>query len=408
MNTKKTIDLNVINNFIERRIFEGFAESTIIVERDLLNNFYCWFKENKYSFFDFSIINNYVNQLECGKQLYAKIKCTLIRVYDYILNKEYKVVTCHKETILVNSKYKNYIDSYINEITNKFDKTTINNKKVFLKYFFNYLEQKNIKHLSNLKQYNVTEFLNNCIAKYSKAYFNKIAYFVREYLNYLFDNNVIDFTGNDVIPKLNTCYSTPIPTTYSVDEIRKVLNAVDKATKVGKRDYLILLLLSSYGLRIGDICNMKIKNFNFETNKLTFVQKKTNKMIELPLFDEIKYAFIDYLKNSRPKFESEYLLITYTKPYRNYDKKGLRDIVPRYLKIANINTSGKKKGAHTLRHSLASNMLSNGSNIKQISDVLGHNYISTSNLYLTINIQKLQELSLELPLKIIKDDDSNE
>ena len=103
MNTKKTIDLNVINNFIERRIFEGFAESTIIVERDLLNNFYCWFKENKYSFFDFSIINNYVNQLECGKQLYAKIKCTLIRVYDYILNKEYKVVTCHKETILVNS-----------------------------------------------------------------------------------------------------------------------------------------------------------------------------------------------------------------------------------------------------------------------------------------------------------------
>ena len=65
-----------------------------------------------------------------------------------------------------------------------------------------------------------------------------------------------------------------------------------------------------------------------------------------------------------------------------------------------INTKNKKTGAHTLRHSLASNMLLNGSNIKHISDILGHNYISTSNLYLTIDIKKLQELSLELPKEV--------
>ena len=97
------------------------------------------------------------------------------------------------------------------------------------------MNKKKIENLNSLKQYNITEFLNNCITKYSKAYFNKIGYFVREYLNYLFENNSIKFTGNDVIPKLNACYSTPIPTTYSVDEIKKVLNAVDKTTKVGNR-----------------------------------------------------------------------------------------------------------------------------------------------------------------------------
>ena len=186
------------------------------------------------------------------------------------------------------------------------------------------------------------------------------------------------------------------------------MNSVDKFTKIGKRDYLILLLLSTYGIRIGDICNLKINNFNFETNKLSFIQQKTNKLLELPLFNEIKFAMIDYYKNSRPNYKSEFLFITYQKPYRKYDKRSLRDIVPKYLKKANINTIGKKTGAHTLRHSLASNMLSNGSNIKQISDVLGHNYISTSNLYLTIDIQKLQELSLELPKEIVDCGDLNE
>ena len=224
----------------------------------------------------------------------------------------------------------------------------------------------------------------------------------------MFNSKIITFTGNDVIPKLNTCYSTPILTTYSNEEINKVLNSIDKTTKIGKRDYLIILLLATYGIRIGDICNMKINSFDFNSNKLIFVQKKTNKMLELPIINEIKFAFVDYLKNSRPNIESEFLLITHTKPYRNYDKRSLRNVVPKYLKLANINTSGKKTGAHTLRHSLASNMLSNGSNIKEISDILGHNYISTSNLYLTIDNKKLQELSLELPNNNIEKGDFNE
>lgn len=407
MNTK-IIDLNVVNKFIERRKLDGFTDLTIDIETNLLNKFYCWLQKKDINYLDLTIIDNYINDLKCGKQLISKTRCTLLRLYDFLTTKKYAIITKHKETININLKYSNYVTNYINKITNCFDKTTINNKKVFLKHFFIYLEKKQIKDLSNLKKYDITEFLNNCIKKYSKAYFNKIAYFIREYINYLFNNDIIKFTGNDVIPKLNACYSTPIPTTYSVDEIKKVLNSIDRSTKVGKRDYLIILLLSLYGIRIGDICNLKLKSFNFELKKITFTQKKTNKILELPLMDEVKFAWIDYLKNSRPKFESEFLLITYTKPYRNYDKRSLRNIVPKYLKLANVNTNGKKTGAHTLRHSLASNMLSNGSNIKQISDVLGHNYISTSNLYLTIDIKKLQELSLELPKRINNGEDFDE
>lgn len=396
----RIIDLNVIQKFIERRKKDELSETTIKIETRLLNDFYCWLKDCNNNQLNYEIIANYINSIICGKQYLAKIKLTLYRLYDFIETNNYKIITFRKSNILINDNYNNYVNEYLNIIRNDHDWTTINNKKVFLKLFFKYLEEKRILKLCNLKKYNVTDFLNICTAKYSKAYFNKIAYFIRQYLNYLFTNEIINFTGNDIIPKLNTCYSTPIPTTYTTDEIKNVLNSVNKTTKIGKRDYLILLLLSTYGIRIGDICNLKINSFDFSNNKLSFVQKKTNKILELPLFDEIKYAMIDYYKNSRPNLNSEFLFITYNKPHRKYNKRSFKDIVPKYLKLANINTKNKKTGAHTLRHSLASNMLLNGSNIKHISDILGHNYISTSNLYLTIDIKKLQELSLELPKEV--------
>lgn len=402
------IDKKVFKNFIERRKSQGFTESTINKETKILNKFELWISNNNINNFNLEIIELYMNQINCGKQAFNKTKCTLLKLYNFALTGNYDVVTKRNEILQINLKYNNYINDYVEVISQDFDKTTINNKKVFLKYFFIYIDEKGVNYPLGLEKYHITEFLNNCICKYSKAYFYKIAYFTREYLNYLFNNKLIKFNGNEIIPKLNACYSTQIPTTYSNDEIKRLLLSVDKTTKIGKRDYLILLLLSTYGIRIGDICNMKLNNFNLELNTLVFIQQKTKKLLDLPLFDEIKFALLDYLKNSRPSFESEYLFITCTKPYRNYDKRSLRDIVPKYLKIANIDTNGKKKGAHTLRHSLASNMLSNGSNIKEISDILGHNYINTSNQYLTIDIKKLQELCLELPKNYIKEGDFDE
>ena len=78
-----------------------------------------------------------MNQLSCGKQLFEKTRCTLIRLYDYILNDKYNLITKHSETIKIDLRYNRYFNNYIKLINDKYDRTTVNNKKVFLKYFFN-------------------------------------------------------------------------------------------------------------------------------------------------------------------------------------------------------------------------------------------------------------------------------
>ncbi len=397
-NIKIDIDYNLTNDFLERRKNEGFTELTLKNESIILDNFMQYLNLNDIDTFSIIDINNYLSEIKCNKVFKNKTQTTLIRLYDFIKTGHYNIVNSKKAIIHVNSRSNECIENYLQKIVNKQDYTTIMNKRIFLKLFFAFLEEKNVYELSEIKKNYINEFLSQCLKKYSKAYFNKIAYFIREYLNYLYKANEICFTGHDVIPKLNSNGQRIIPTTYKGNEIKKLLLCVDKSSNVGKRDYLILILLSTYGIRIGDICSLKIKSFNFNQNKISFVQNKTKKRLELPLFDETKYALIDYLKNARPKCDSDYVFITFTKPYRKYDKRGFRDIVPKYLKLANIDTVGKKRGAHTLRHSLASNMLLNGSSMKTISDVLGHTYLNTSDTYLTIDSKKMQELALELPI----------
>ena len=396
-NNKIVINDNQVCNFLERRKADTPCYKTICWEERILNDFLSWYEENSSDGFNNSVINSYI-EIFCSYKKYQtnKIRVCLIRIYDYISTNSYKYVTKSKEQLFINNNYYKYFEDYLITINSKLDYSTVNNKKVYLKHFFVYLEKNNIFDLTKLEKNNITKFLNECIQKYSKGYFNKIAYCIREYINFLNQNKIITFNGYDVIPKLDTHYPQPIPCTYSKDEIKKMLSVVDKTTITGKRDYLILLLLSNYGIRIGDVCTLKISDFNFQTNKLSFIQNKTKKPLELPIMDEIKFAFIDYLKNSRPKCDSEYLFITFTNPHRPVNKRCFGNLVPKYLRLANINTDGKKMGAHTLRHSLASNMLNNGASIKQISDTLGHNYMNTTNTYLTIDIKNLQELSLEL------------
>lgn len=396
---------NNITKFLERMKEYNYCDQTLVLQEKNLNNFKQFVEANNIEKIDlgvFSLFIKYrfnVSIKESKKSSVATARATLFKFYEFCKNGTISKITYHNSTYKVPDCYLQEYNQYFELINDKYDRTTINNKKVFLKLFFIYMNEINIYNLHNINQDDIVNFMNHCYASgYSKAYVYKIGYFIRDYLNYLHEIKVIDFSGKQVIPKQNVNYGCALPTTYDIEELKLMLKSVDKNTKIGKRDYLILLLLINYGIRIGDITNLKIDDFNINLNVIKFIQKKNNKLQILPLYDEVKFAFIDYLKNSRNKSDLTYLFITTRAPYNNYDKRSLREIVSKYLEKANIDTENKKRGSHSIRHSLASNLLNSGSNIKEISDILGHSSLNTTTLYLTIFQKQLKELSLEAPL----------
>lgn len=191
-----------------------------------------------------------------------------------------------------------------------------------------------------------------------------------------------------------------IPTTYTEDEISRVLSAVERSSAIGKRDYLILLLAAEYGWRSGDIVSFRFSQIDWDNNRISFRQDKTDVPVEYPLLSSVGNAIIDYLKYGRPKSDAPEVIVSAEtgKHGTPLSPPTIHSIVGRYMREAGItHWKEKKHGPHSLRHSLASNMLKNNVSMPIIGTVLGHQRTETTKIYLKVDIEKLALCPLPMP-----------
>ena len=222
---------------------------------------------------------------------------------------------------------------------------------------------------------------------------------IRLFLNWAFDNDYSKYFGDMILPKIVWHRRTNIRTYYTKEEITKLLDVIDRRTKKGKEDYLIVSLICYLGLRISDVIYLKINDIDFNENIIKIIQNKTNEKLSLPLIEEIKYPLLDYLKNVRPdKAENDYIFVKQDKPYEHNVKLTLHNyMIRRYFIKAGVDIAGRKAGFHALRHSFSTMLLNEDIPLYSISTILGHQKLDTTILYLDIDVSKLKELALEVP-----------
>jgi site-specific recombinase XerD len=220
---------------------------------------------------------------------------------------------------------------------------------------------------------------------------------LRGFLRYLYDLQHLDIDLSEIIPKFNRRNPAQLPSTYSQAEVGKLINSIDRGTACGKRDYAILLLAARVGLRASDIANLKFENINWEKCTIDIYQFKTGRPLELPLLPEIGNALIDYLKYGRPESNESCVFILSRKPFTRLYPYSVSQMVQSYFQKAGVNVEDRKHGAHALRHSLATNMLEKGTTLPVISEVLGHEYTSSTEYYLRVDLKSMRQCALDVP-----------
>ena len=286
--------------------------------------------------------------------------------------------------------------NYLKLTNNK--ENTIFNKLRYVLLLDQYLILKN-KTFKSFNKEDIYDYFNICSKlSWSLAYQDINKSNIKLFLNWTYQNKLTKISGDMILPRIVWHRNTNIRTYYTKEEIIKMLNAIDIRTKQGKEDYLILSLICYLGLRISDVVNLKLSNIDFNENKISIIQYKTDNLLTLPLIDKVKYPLLDYLKNVRPKCDLDYIFITYEKPYRHHiELKKHNYIVKKYLIKAGININGRKHGFHCLRHSFSTLLLNENTSLYSISTILGHQDIKTTMIYLDIDTSKLKELALEVP-----------
>lgn len=211
------------------------------------------------------------------------------------------------------------------------------------------------------------------------------------------EDALTQFDGYDLYPIIITNKRDSILSYYSEEQIRKMIDSIDTSCKCGIRDKCMITIAACTGLRASDIVFLTFSEIKWDKNIISKIQRKTGVLIEIPITDQIKFLLIDYLKNHRPNINSEYIFINSVNNLPFKDAKILTNIIKKAFLKANIDISRKKSGAHSLRHSLATNMLKNNTPLPIIKEVLGHTNINTTERYISVDIEGLRRMSLEVP-----------
>lgn len=184
---------------------------------------------------------------------------------------------------------------------------------------------------------------------------------------------------------------------YTASEIRKVLEAVDRDGKQGKMLYLMMLLACVYGLRSCDIRELELSSINWNKKTLNICQQKTRCHIELPLTQAVCLALLDYIKNARPNVTDPHVFIKQRSPHVPYSQRSnFSGKLGAFFKKAGVDTGNKHQGLHSLRHSLATGLLSNEVPICEIATILGHSTAQPTLGYIWSDISHLKAAALEV------------
>ena len=214
---------------------------------------------------------------------------------------------------------------------------------------------------------------------------------LRSFLRYLWLRGLIDTDLAALVPTVSNWRLTEIPKSLEPKQVERLLKSCDKNTKVGQRDYAILLLLARLGLRAGEIVAMTLDDINWDVGEI-IIRGKGPRKDRLPIPCDVGEALAAYLQYVRPSCPTRRVFTRERAPYQGFSSSvAICNIVQRALLRAKINTY--HKGAHLLRHSLAIQMLRKDASLTEIGEILRHQSPNTTESYTKVDIVSLRMLA---------------
>ncbi len=179
--------------------------------------------------------------------------------------------------------------------------------------------------------------------------------------------------------------------------VQSILRAIDRSTPIGRRDYALLLMMSTYGCGAGEAIRLRLEDIDWHRSKLHLKRPKTHVPIELPLLPEVGRAIADYLQRGRPKHTAtRAVFVKVTFPHQALASScAIWGRLQHYASAAHVDA--EFLGSHALRHSHASRQLELGTPPKIIGDILGHTDPRSTDVYLRGAVARLRRLALPVP-----------
>jgi len=277
------------------------------------------------------------------------------------------------------------VNKYLLEIENirRYSSNTIKSYRTDLNEFISFCEQNDRQEIDKISERFLKTYLMALSDKdLDKRSITRKLAAIRSVFKFLFQYDLIDQNTASFIknPKTNK----KLPEVVSTDLILGVYNLADEADEKPELVKIVFELLYGCALRVSELCDLKYGDVNIEKMQVR-VLGKGNKMRIVPLGDKSLQVLNEYFEKNPVTLKNDYLIRT-KKNDKLYPRLVHR-IVNKYLsKVSDI----KKKSPHILRHSAATHMLDNGADLRAVKEILGHENLSTTQIYTHVSIERLK------------------
>jgi len=266
---------------------------------------------------------------------------------------------------------------------------SIHNYSYTLCAFESYLVQTGIS-LSKLTPACITEFINDRAKTLHKSGMLKTASALRVFLRYLYREGIF---ANDLVhsvPRGRIYQQTSIPRAIAWTDVERLLASIDRRSDLGKRDYAILTLLTSYGLRAREIGALCLDDLDWAHEQIGIPMRKGGHSTRYPLSAAVGEAIIAYLHVRRTDTDDRQVFLTVRSPYTPMNHRTVSSMVGGRIRSIGIQVA--RAGSHTLRHACVQHLVEANMPFKVIGDYVGHRHPASTLVYGKVAVHKLREM----------------
>jgi site-specific recombinase XerD len=274
--------------------------------------------------------------------------------------------------------------------------STVHHHAFTVSEFLQFLEyDRDPQRLAMLGVRDLELFLHRLAKRHNRASLQHAAAHVRSLLRYL-------ARRGRVCAALATQVDTPrlyrqerLPRALPWKTVLSFLEAIDRATLAGRRDYAMFLLIATYGLRASEIVALSLDDLLWRQRMIQVPRSKVGRPLALPLTTEVGAALIDYLRRGRPALAYREVFLRLRPPTGILKPTAVTEAFQTWARRSRLPITFQ--GPHCLRHSLAMHLLRQGAPLKTIGDLLGHRSTESTCVYLRLHVDDLRDVALNLP-----------
>jgi site-specific recombinase XerD len=274
--------------------------------------------------------------------------------------------------------------------------STIRSHERYLKEFLAHIGyHENPKALTILTIRDVEGFIQICAKRLNRYSLQHVIGYLRAFLRFQHEKSVVHQPLHTMIDTPRIYRLERLPRYLPWETVKQLLASIDTTSTYGLRDYTMLFLVATYGLRTCELVSLTLDDINWRAGTIRIPQRKTAQELILPLTDAAGDVLVRYLKESRPNLAYRQLFLRVRAPLGTLKPTAVTETFQLRVRLSGLDIP--YHGPHCLRHSCATHLLRQGTSVKAIGDLLGHRDAESTCVYLRLATEELRTVALPVP-----------